>query len=195
MEASPVSKMDKYGLSRLDSFDETYAELHQALYANIFKIVQNHTCAEDLLQEVFIAFWEHMENLEPERIPNWLFVVSFNKSVSYIKRSARADIGAYPKHIDPVEDMAEIDESEFEERLLQVYEAIELLPDKKKQIFKQYRLGGKKLEQIASEMNLSVHTVKDHLKIAHKLIRKSVMQTSSQKAGIELALLFVLIAY
>lgn len=195
MEASPVSKMDKYRLSRLDSFNQTYAALHQAIYANIFKIVQNHTCAEDLLQEVFITFWEHMERLEPERIPNWLFVVSFNKSISYIKRSARIDTATFPKHLDPVEDIAEIDENEFEELILKVYDAIESLPEKKRQVFRQHRLEGKKLEQIATEMDLSINTVKDHLKIANKLIRKNLVRGTYLKAGTELALLFALTAY
>ncbi len=195
MGTSDIGKENEPELSRIDSFDQTYARFHQAIYANVFKIVRNHSAAEDLLQDVFIAFWENMRSLEPERIPNWLFVVSFNKSISYIKKAGKINTGPYPMQSDTPEHMPETDEAEFEEKLLQVYEAIELLPEKKKQIFKQHRIEGKRLEQIASEMELSIHTVKDHLKIAGKLVRKSVLQNSSLRTEMELALLFVLSIY
>ncbi len=195
MRTSDISSKDEPDLSRMDSFDQTYARFHQAIYANVFKIVRNHSSAEDLLQEVFIAFWEHMGDLEPGRIANWLFVVSFNKSISYIKKAAKTTTDPYPLQSDPPESIPEIDETEFEEKLMQVYEAIELLPEKKKQIFKQHRIEGKRLEEIASEMELSIHTVKDHLKIAGKLVRKSIIQNGSIRSEMELALLFVLAIY
>ncbi len=180
---------------RLENFERTYASLHQAVYANIFRVVRNPVVAEDILQDVFLTYWENMWRLDTDRTPNWLFVVSFNKSLTYVKKTARIGLEDYPEHLDEPADLPETDEIAFEERLTLVYEAIEFLPERKREIFKQYRMEGKAAEQIAVEMHLSVHTVKDHLKVANRLIRDRFAQKTALKAGTELALFVALLTY
>lgn len=161
----------------LGYFDALYYRYQQAIYANILKMVKKPDIAEDLLQEVFLALWIHQATVERARIANWLFVVSYNKAVSYLKKSRpllslpEADIFGQDHHND-----LEISEEEFEERLVRIEEAIEQLPHRKREIFHLYRFEGMSSQEIASQLDISVHTVKDHLKVAKKSIRTFLLE-------------------
>lgn len=177
------------GQEKISYFDKCYADLHQAVYRNIVKFVHDHTIAEDLLQDVFLAFWENMYKIDPDRVANWLFVVSYNKSVNSLKNARKfRELGEIE-----IADEIEIDEADFEYKLQLIDQAVDLLPGRKKEIFRMYRLEGKSLHEISSQMQLSVHTIKDHLKIARKLIRAYLNQNHLHNSSLEfLFLLFLL---
>lgn len=189
MEVSDIS--GKSGLNKMHRFNQVYDSVHQAVYANILKIVQKPEAAEDLLQDVFVAFWEKIDDLDMERAANWLFVVSFNRAISYIKRKHLVLAGEPDENLPEHE--IELDEEEFSMKLSLIHQAIDELPERKKIIFKAHKLEGKPLEEIAAEMELSVHTIKDHLKIANKLIRKQVSEKATYSATSSLSLYLFLL--
>lgn len=184
---------DRSREERIAYFDACYAEFHQAVYSNVVKLVRDPLLAEDILQDVFLVFWENMYKLDGDRIANWLFVVSFNKSMNCLKRMRKH------RSLDEAEDMRDvtdetgIDEEDFAHKLQLIDEAVELLSDRKKEIFRMYRLEGKSLEEISSDMQLSVHTIKDHLKITHKLIRTYLDRTLLHYTAKELLFLWYLL--
>lgn len=166
--ALPLSEMDD-----IQSFDVVYKQYHQALYANILRIVRKPEMAEDVLQEVFMAFWEKRKALEMDRIADWLFVVSYNKSLTAVKRAARESMITLQtdNHENITLQEPEISEEEFQELLAMVNDAIGHLPERKKQIFMLYRLRGIPLADIARDLDISIATVKEHLTISNKFIR------------------------
>ncbi len=178
---------------KIKRFDQYYADLHHAVYGNILKLVHDSGLAEDLLQDVFLVLWENLEELDPERIPNWVFVVSFNKSISCLKRMRKNRSFSESGELKEPTDIPAIDEEDFERKLQLVYDAVDRLPVRKKEIFKMYRFEGKSINEISSEMKLSINTVKDHLKIAHKTVRSHLFENHLTYSGAELALLIYLV--
>jgi RNA polymerase sigma-70 factor (family 1) len=175
----------------LDDFDALYHRYHRAVYANILKMVRKPEAAEDLLQEVFLALWVHHATIERARVANWLFVVSYNKTVSHLKKIRNNPSLDHGWEIEPEDRDAgiEMSEEEFEERLARIEEAIEHLPDRKREIFHLYRFEGMTSEEIASVLDISVHTVKDHLKVANKSIRAYLFEKYHYTLLAEIALL------
>ncbi|WP_247235628.1 RNA polymerase sigma factor [Telluribacter sp. SYSU D00476] len=177
--------------SGMAGFDSLYYKYHQAVYANILKMVREPAVAEDLLQDVFLALWEHHTSIESNRVANWLFVVSYNKSLTFLKKLRRSPVSLVPE-IAVLENIASSDllsEEDFLERLAMVEEAIALLPERKKEIFYKYRFEGIPLQEIASLLNISVHTVKDHLKVATKFIREYMTEKSCHPSNADLLLI------
>lgn len=174
-----------------DDFDALYQQYHQAVYANILKMVRKPETAEDLLQEVFLALWVHHARVERARVANWLFVVSYNTTVSYLKKSRNLPIQLHaPESIgDDWAEGIEISEEDFEERLARIEEAIEQLPTRKREIFHLYRFEGMSSDEIAATLDISVHTVKDHLKVANKSIRTYLFEKYHYSLLTEMALL------
>lgn len=174
-----------------DYFDALYYRYHQAIYANILKMVKKPEITEDLLQEVFLALWVHHATVERARVANWLFVVSYNTTVSYLKKSRNLPIQLHaPESMgDAWVEGIEISEEDFEERLDRIEEAIEQLPARKREIFQLYRFEGMSSDEIASTLDISVHTVKDHLKVANKSIRTYLFEKYHYSLLTEMVLL------
>ncbi len=57
----------------LAQFDAAYHQFHQAVYANICKMVCEPQMAEDILQEVFLSLWEHRHSVDLQNAGGWLF--------------------------------------------------------------------------------------------------------------------------
>src|ERR1700761_1581884 len=80
-----------------DAFGHIYNRYSPAVYANIRKIVKPVDLAEDILQEVFTVLWTNRGKIEPgQSIGNWLFVVSYNRSLSCLRQKLKENICFLP---------------------------------------------------------------------------------------------------
>jgi RNA polymerase sigma factor (sigma-70 family) len=148
------------------AFDALYWRYHQAVYANVLKLTKEADAAKDIVQEVFITLWEKRSSLDKNQsVSGWLFVVSYNKSVSYLKKRLKLAIindgfseGLYMSE----EPSFHLREDQFQ--LLE--EAVEQLSPQKKKVFELCKLQGKTYEMVASELHISKHTVKEYLSAA-----------------------------
>lgn len=78
----------------LDGDHAAYAELvdryKNALYHHCFAIVRREDVAEDLAQETFITAFYKLKSYKPEyKFSTWLFKISTNKALNYLKKAAR----------------------------------------------------------------------------------------------------------
>lgn len=171
----------------LSSFDGLYHQYHQAVYSNIRKLVRTPEAAEDILQEVFLALWEHRHKLDAERVAGWLFVTSYNKSVKYLKQKSRENVLPLSDHL---EDLQQEDPAAAEDwyrfRVSMIEDAVSHLPERKRQVFQLNRYEGKTCDEIASIMNISPTSVKDYLKQSNRFIKEYIF-TNYTEASLVLA--------
>ena len=153
------------------AFDAIYHQYHHAVFKNICLLVERHDVAEDILQEVFLAFWNSRQQLDlTQGAGNWLFVVSYNKSLQYLKRAAteKSKLAVYPA----IRDMMEDDSPALREsRLTLINEAIAHLSPGKRKVFQLCRMEGKTANEAARILGISHHTVKEYLQSSSKSIR------------------------
>ena len=117
------------------AFDKLYSKYHTAIYKNIFKLLKDRDEAENILQEVFITLWTHRATLNPEKpVANWLFVVSYNKSLTQLKKDLKAAITHSPIN-DNFDYEAEVDGFLKEARLQLIDEACLNLSPQKRKVF------------------------------------------------------------
>ena len=158
---------------QVEAFDALYQKYHRLVYANIIKLVKEKATTEDILQEVFIALWENRLAIQAgESVAGWLFVVSYHKSLAYLRRSLRQSLietelatGIYTDE----------QEASRKDRQLQLLEdAIQQLSVQKRRVFELCKLQGKTYEEAANELNISRHTVKEYLSLAIAGIKEYV---------------------
>jgi len=177
----------------LAAFDEIYHQYHHAVYGNIFKLVRQEAVAEDILQEVFISLWENRSRLEASKVAGWLFVTSYNKSVKYLKRKARensvslSDSPVY-QTIQPEE---QVSEEQHRLRIFMIEDAVNHLPERKKQVFRLCRYEGKSLDEVARIMNISPSSVSDYLKQANRFIKDYIFSNYAEASLVLVPLLIV----
>jgi RNA polymerase sigma factor (sigma-70 family) len=174
------------------AFDALYHHYHHVVYANIYKYVQQPELAEDILQEVFLAFWAGRDQLNPTRSPGgWLFTVSHNKAISFLRKAV-----AERKMLSELVSLP-IDQDPPDEKTLQwqtdlLNEAINSLPGYKKQVFQLCRLEGKTYNEAAELLNTSPGFIKESLRSASKLVTRYL--SSRHPVGELVLLIFFLTA-
>ncbi len=177
-----------------EAFDILYHKYHNAVFANIFKLVRQQEAAEDILQDVFAALWENRKNIDREKsVGGWLFVVSYNKAIKFLNRAVREKILACEEM--PLE-LAEDPESgrdQLEYQCSLINEAIESLSPQKKLVFTLCKLEGKTYEEAARLAGISPHTVKEYVGAALKFIKAYSIRRYSLNAPLSLSFLIVFI--
>jgi RNA polymerase sigma-70 factor (ECF subfamily) len=166
------------------AFDVLYWRYHQAIYANIFKLVKDHETSKDILQEVFTTLWEKRTVIDGGRsVSGWLFVVSYNRSISHLKKVLKESIVSSV----PDENEHPVEDTEIHIKTTQHYildKAIEHLSPQKRKVFELCKLQGKSYDEAAKELNISRHTVKEYLSNAVANIKDYIKQHPDLNAAV-----------
>ena len=159
-----------------EAFNELYHKYHSAIYYNIFKLTRDAIIAEDIVQEVFIALWEKRYNLDIEQgISGWLFVVSYNKSITYLKRKLKESL-AQTVLQQNIENITDAGNSLANTQISILEKAIEQLSPQKRRVFELCKLQRRTYTEVADELQISKHTVKEYLSGAVISIKNYVKQ-------------------
>lgn len=183
-------------LGDVSAFNRLYAHYHKQVHANILKLVHSPELASELLQDVFVSLWQNRFKFESrESVGGWLFVVSYNKSLNSIRQKLKETVeyvADYP-HLAIMADSANDDE-ELNRQLALIDDAIEILPARKKEVFKLCRYEGRSKADVAALSGISQQSVSDYLKQSNKAIKMHVMQHYTSYVP-EVVLLFFLLQF
>ena len=193
---SDAEQLEALTRDRVDAYEVLYHRYKQPVFANIRKMVKDPDAAEDILQEVFIALWENRHTIDQAKgAGGWLFVVSYNKSASYLKKKLRE--AALLESETDLADLAIADEPANDEltslQLALVEEAVRHLPARKQAVFRLCRFEGKSVEEVAADTGISVASVKDYLKQSTRFIRDYVQAGPPSAQALAVAGLLVLL--
>lgn len=175
------------------AFDALYKLYFRAVYANILRITREATSAEDIVQEVFIRLWEKRNTINSEQpLGNWLFVVSYNRSMNYLRSRLREKLGM--QQLIPAITAAGTDDWLMTEQQLHALEkAIDHLPPQRKKVFLLCKMQGKSYAEAADNLQISKYTVKEHIVKANDFIREYVRMHPEQALSLGMPLMTYLI--
>ena len=159
---------DESGLKTL--FDRYYRPL--CVYS--MKYLGDIHIAEDIVQEVFIRFWEEKKykNIKGS-LKNYLFVSVRNRSVNYLKSNLNVNT-EYIKHLNEEFAFEQFDDDLIAEKKQKLYKEIEKLPPQSKKILKLIVFEKLKYKEVSKELDVSLNTVKTHFSRALKQLRNSI---------------------
>jgi len=176
-------------------FDQIYTQYHKVVYANIFKLIKDPAIAEDILQDVFFALWENKAKLDTQQpISGWLFVVSYNQSISYLRKKIKQGI-RYVDSYDPFHTVAEEifpDKRLIEAELNMLEEAINALSPQKQKVFRLCKFEGKSQKETALILGLSIESVKDYLKQSKYFIKEYILSRNPTGGIISISVIVML---
>lgn len=195
-EKSELEILQALATSQVDAFDALYHQYKQPVYANIFKLVKQPDAAEDIFQEVFLALWENRHTIHQDKsVAGWLFVVSYNKALSYLKKKLKESAVVTQRTDLPDTIAAEesLDEEIFVSQLSMIEEAVSQLPARKKEVFQLLRFEGKSSEEVAERLGISVQSVKDYLKQATRQVKRHIEEQKGSSHASTVSMLVFLI--
>ena len=170
-EISLFKKMQRDDTSALEYFFQEYMEL---LYYRALGYVKDPAVAEDIVQEVFIRFWDNRQKLDISiSVGAYLYRAVVNSCKNYLEHicvhqrfereyqteNSQADMGM------------DYDQEELEALRRRLTVFIDTLPEKCREIFVLACVEGLKYREVAERLDVSVNTVKTQIKSAYAKLR------------------------
>jgi RNA polymerase sigma-70 factor (ECF subfamily) len=155
------------------AFDELFRKYYQKLVYFALKMLKNHDSANEVVQDLFVNFWEKRHQLEPRvSLQAYLYRAVYNNCIHLIKKEKLYQGDELNLMNEPGEDFKNLlEENELE---LRIFNLIEQLPTECKRIFKLSRFDELKYQEIADKLNLSVKTVETQMSRALKFLRNNL---------------------
>ncbi|PTN10424.1 RNA polymerase sigma-70 factor [Mangrovibacterium marinum] len=128
---------------------------------------------EDIVQEVFINFWENQKaNQLKSSLRSYLFTAVRNNLLYDLRSSSRYRHEAIDARFELADDVLD-DQSELEEKKQQIYQQLEQLSPQARAVFERLVFRNMKYKEVASELGVSVNTVKTTFARTLKRLRSS----------------------
>ena len=140
-------------------------------------LLQSRQDAEEVAQETFSYIWENHSRIDPAKnFKGYLYTIAKTAAFKQMARRKQDALFAdYTIHA-PEEFGLSPDEIVMTKELsLLINLYFDNMPAQRKRVFEMSRIEGKSNKEIAQELNLSLPTVKMHLRLAMKGFRDLVM--------------------
>jgi RNA polymerase sigma-70 factor (family 1) len=159
-------------------FSDLFRQHEHKLYTLALKLTKSDQLAKDIIQEVFLKLWDQRNQLTSiMNIEAWLYRVTENKIIDFL-RKASADNRLKEKIWNQLQQI--VNESEqylaAKEYNQIIQKAIDQLPPQRKLIYQLNKENGMNYLDIADELQLSKHTVKNQLSTAIKSVRNFLVR-------------------
>jgi RNA polymerase sigma-70 factor (family 1) len=129
------------------------------------QLLGNMSDAEDIVKDSYLKLWHrHADFDHPQAIRSFLYTTTKNASLNHLRHQKVKDHFRKEMHYldDQKGDELVLQQMIRTELMQSIYQEIERLPEKRQQVFRMIYFEGKKNEEIAEQMGISVFTVKEH---------------------------------
>ncbi len=161
-------------------YEQLYDRYSKHIYAMTYGILQNHTDAEDAVQNTFIHVYEKLYTLKDyNSFDSWLEKIAYNEALLLIRKRKKMTLfndDLEAKFTDQIQDELMLPEEIAERRdtAEKIRSIIAELPEAQRQTLVLFYYNNLKIKQIAEVMNCGENTVKSRLYYARRSIGKAV---------------------
>ncbi len=151
-----------------------YEKYGRLAYGLAYRILNDRTAAEDVVQEAFLGVWRNARTFDARRgnLRNWLLSIVHNRSIDRIRGTTRM---RKEFQIETVERLVEAPDAwetvsvHLEQK--QIREGFAQLPDAQRQTLELAYFGGYTHIEIAGQMGVPLGTVKGRMRMGLEKMR------------------------
>jgi RNA polymerase sigma-70 factor (family 1) len=138
-----------------------------------YQILHDKSQAEDVAQDTFVKFWDlcHTVSNHPIAIKNFLYSTAKNACLNVLRHNKVTANHASSNLFETQIEEAVLNNIIRTEVLAEIHAAINMLPASCRQIFRLCYLDGKKNNEVANALGISINTVKTQKQRALKVLR------------------------
>lgn len=135
-------------------------------------IADRDTCKE-IVHKVFISIWENRVNFDFEKSPkSYLHTAVYNRCMNFLRDNKITESTNDESILNISEDYS--DNMQTAELEAKIWEVIDQLPEKCREVFILNRFEEKKYSEIALHLNISIKTVETQISKALKVLREEL---------------------
>lgn len=161
-----------------NAFKEIFDQHYSLLCAIAYHYVKDTAVSETLAEDALLSVWDKFEELTfTTSLKAYLLRTVRNKSIDYLRASK---IEESHINIDEVSNHCFLPDEELFEKYVaaeleqKIEAAINTLPEECRNVFIMSRYDDRSYQEIANYLNISINTVKYHMKRALNLLREEL---------------------
>jgi len=159
------------------AFNEIYTKYHKLIFYVIYEKVKNFAVTEELVQDTFLSIVNKIYQYKGGNFKFWCLQIAKNKAFDYLRKVQKEKIALtkYQQEMLQNQEKTEVDISEQEKLLLELYEEIKnIVGDDLYNIIILHVVHGMKLVEIAKVQNVTGSSVRGKYHRAMKKIKKEL---------------------
>lgn len=158
------------------AFEKLFRSFFPGLVLFAMKYLPDQDSAKEVVHNVFLNLWEKREKIDTSAsLKSYLFTSVHNRCLNFIRDRKKFDTDESSilkiESTDFSDGSDRLEEQELEQR---IYDALEALPEKCREVFKLNRFEGMKYGEIAGHLGISVKTVEAQMSKALKILREKL---------------------
>ena len=158
------------------AFEELFVHFGPRVKSLMLKSGAEHSMAEDIVQDVFMAVWRKADYFVPERgtVNAWIFSIARNARIDRLRRHSSR----------PYEDIADLEleapgpnaeqELDASQRADKVADAMFELPEEQREIIELAYMQDMAQTEIAERLSLPLGTVKSRMRLAYAKLKQKL---------------------
>ncbi|MEN6323654.1 MAG: RNA polymerase sigma-70 factor [Proteiniphilum sp.] len=165
-------------------FEEVYINYYALMKRFAQQYLIREEDAENIVHDIFSELWEKkMEFSSSVNLHGYLFIILKNRCIDFLRHKTLeyhtiSEIqNEYIRSLKlKLSSLEEFDNTILMESNVEniIKNAIDTLPEKCRKIFVMNKIEGKKQNEIAKELNISINTVESQMSIAYKKLKESL---------------------
>ncbi len=164
--------------SRDDQFIERYVECQSGLYRFIATLVPNRADAEELFQESSLTAWRIRERFDPTReMSPWLCGIARNVVAAHYRKQRSLAWTLDPDVVEQLGQQQMDDDVVLRERSRALSQCLEKLPDRQRDLVRQYYRSKQTVQSFSQAQGLSVEAVYKMMQRVRMALFECINQT------------------
>ena len=160
-----IKENDYVGYNKL--FMRYYGRLCQYVYP----LLKDKADTEDVVQELFLTLWNNRKRIYiEENVSAYLYKMAKNLSLNHIR--AKTNYVSLLENQEGVTLYYEENQLESEEFRITLYDCINRLPSRSREVLLLHRVKGLKQKEIADQLSISVKTIKNQIWVSLQKLRR-----------------------
>ena len=155
------------------AFERIVREYSEPLYWHVRRIVLTHDNANDVMQNVFLKAWTHLDDFHGEsKISSWLYRIATNESLNFLQKQKIRAALQFESMTSKIEERIDEDTLMDGDQLQRdLMKAIQRLPSKQRTVFIMRWFDDLSYEDISEILGTSVGALKASYHFASEKIK------------------------
>ncbi|MDR0756421.1 MAG: RNA polymerase sigma-70 factor [Tannerella sp.] len=152
-------------------YNQLFVRYYKSLCQFVYGLVTNRDDAEDIVQELFLHLWSHRKKMEINgQVSSYLYRMAKNMTLNHIRKETGYRMLLERMDAPPLyEEDHSLETGEFRVAL---YDCLNRLPARSRQILLLDRINGLKQKDIAEKLHISLQTVKNQIWMSLQKLRR-----------------------
>ncbi len=153
------------------SYNRLFVRYYGRLCQYVYGWLENKEDSEDIIQDLFLRLWSGRKKIEVnENVSGYLFKMAKNMSLNHIRAAKNYRMLLEKQSNMP--DYYEEDLLESDEFRIALYDCIERLPERSREVFMLHRVNGLKQKEISEKLSISIKTIKNQIWMSLQKLKK-----------------------